>query len=416
MTNLNSEKLSIIHIEGSRIAQEEYISLTEKDYGITLKYYLTYLCNEQSKLKNKLIGILFSKDGKSLVIERRDRYILLFLPTTFQLPFRLKKIYKNPINPTLFSNIIKMKPQIVNLHGLFTYYLSYLFLIPLLKIKKIKIFSFIRGQDPIFSFIKTQEKVKTVQKFLYLFLYIIQFILCKFSDVIICQNKRVGYLLQKYKLSKKNKIRFVPNGVDLKLFTPMKREFCLKKLNLDPDCRYILMVNRINFHQKDILTVLESLKDLFLMNEKIKIIIIGDGPDLPKLEKFIKENNLLNKVIHLKFVHYNKMPLYYNSADCFILHSKFEGMPKVILESFACKTPVISSDLHSTRFLVKPKKTGILVEFQNRNQIIEAVKMIFSDENQRTNMINNAYNFIQNFSWRRISNYLIKLYKKALRK
>ncbi|MHA1381774.1 MAG: glycosyltransferase family 4 protein [Candidatus Helarchaeota archaeon] len=415
MSNQNLKKLTIIHLQGTRFGKYTYVDKTEKDFGRDFKSYQTYLCEEQAKFGHKLIGILFSKDGKSTIIEKRKNYLLYFYPGGIQTPSILKDKYKEPLNLGIFSNIIKMKPDIINFHGLFTYFLLYLFLIPMFRLKKIKTISFIRGQDPIFSFMKTQRRVSSIQKFLSIFVFIIQFLLCKFSDLIICQNKRVGYLLQKYKLSKKKKIYLVPNGIDFNLFTSIKREFCIKNLNLDPKFRYILMVNRIYFVQKDILTVLESLKDFLAKNQQIKIIIIGDGPDLPKLKSYIKNNKLTEKIIHIGFVSYNKMPLYYNVVDCFILHSKFEGMPKVILEAFACKTPVIASDIEANKYLVKHKKNGLLVEFQNKNQILNAIKVILSDNDLRNKLITNAYNSIQKLSWKNISYHLIKLYKKQLK-
>ncbi|NVM05305.1 MAG: glycosyltransferase family 4 protein [Candidatus Helarchaeota archaeon] len=402
----DSKKLTIIHLQATSFGKYMYKSFSKKDFGISLMGYQPYLCEEQGKLGHKVVGILFSKDGKSFIIEKRKNYVFYFLPSLFQLPFPLNKIYKEPLNFGIFFQILKIKPDIVHLHGLFTYHLLHLFLIPLLKIKGIKVFSHLRGLDPVNPF----------KKPVFFFFYFVQFLLCRFSNKILCLNKKAGYLLQKFKLCKKNKVEIMPNGINIDLFKPKDKASCIKKLNLDPNFRYILLVNRIALPQKDPFTVLESIKDYVLKNKDIKLVIIGDGPDLPKLKKKIKEYNLMNKVIHYKFVTHDKMPLFYNVADCFILHSKFEGMPKVVLEAFATKTPVIASNIHSIRYLVKHKKNGILVEFQNKNQILKAVKMIFSDDKLRDNIVTNAFNFIQDFTWEKISYNLIKLYRKELKK
>ncbi|MFX1449966.1 MAG: glycosyltransferase family 4 protein [Promethearchaeota archaeon] len=400
----DSKKLTIIHFQGARFAKYMYTSFSEKDFGITAKGFQAYLCEEQAKLGNKVIGVLFSKDGKSLIIERRKKYNVYFFPSVFQLPFPFNKIYREPLNIGIFFQLLRFKPDIIHLHGLFTFHLLHLFLIPLLRLKKIKVFSHLRGLDPVNPF----------ENPIFFLFHFVQFLLCRFSNKVLCLNKRVGFLLQKFKLCRRKKIELIPNGINLDLFKPMDKEACKKNLHLDQNFRYILLVNRISLPQKDPFTVLESLRDFLLKNDDIKVIIIGDGPDLPKLKNYIKKLKLKNKIIHYKLVTHQEMPLFYNVAECFILHSKFEGMPKVVLEAFATKTPVIASNIHSIRYLVTHEKNGILVEFQNKNQILNAVKLVLSKEDVRRKMVNNAFNFIQNFSWKKISKKLIKLYHKEI--
>ncbi|MHA1385786.1 MAG: glycosyltransferase family 4 protein, partial [Candidatus Helarchaeota archaeon] len=271
--------------------------------------------------------------------------------------------------------------------------------------KGIKVFSHIRGLDPVNPF----------KNPIFFFFYMIQFLLCKFSNKVLCLNNKVGYLLQKFRLCKRKKVRIVPNGINFQLFKSISKDTCAKKLHLNPKFRYILLVNRISLPQKDPFTVLESLKDFLLENKDIKVIIIGDGPDLPKLKNLIRKYKLMDEVIHYKFVTHEIMPFFYSLADCLILHSRYEGMPKVVLEAFAAKTPVIASNIHSISYLVKHRKNGILVEFQNKKQLLDAVKLILSNGKLRDNIINNAYNIIQNFTWEKVSSNLIKLYRKELK-
>ncbi|MHA1381717.1 MAG: glycosyltransferase family 4 protein [Candidatus Helarchaeota archaeon] len=410
MFNLKSRKLTIIHLQAARFAYYEYIDLTEKDFDTIFKTYQGYLCREQAKLGHKAYAILFSKDGKSTIIEKRKNYLLLFYPVGLQLPSFFRKMYREPLNIRTIFQIIQLKPDVVNVHGLFTYFLFHLLLIPILRLKKIMIVSFIRGQEPIFSFLRRKKQIQFIQKALSVFIHGIQLILCKCSNSIICQNSKVGYLLQKYNLASKNKIHLVPNGIDLKLFTPMDKRTCQEKLNLVPDYKYLLMINRIDFGQKDIITVLESLRAFLFKNKKIKVIIIGDGPDLQKMERYIEKNMLSDIIIHYRFINSYEIPLFYNASECLILHSKFEGMPKVIMEAFACKTPVIASEVIGNNQLVKHKKTGVMVEFQNKKQILDAVKTILSNENLKNKLTKNAFKFIQKLSWANISQYFLKLY------
>lgn len=70
------------------------------------------------------------------------------------------------------------------------------------------------------------------------------------------------------------------------------------------------------------------------------LTILGDGPDRSMLESIVQKNNLTDRVT---FLGYSDNPwAYYAAADCFLLCSRSEGMPNVLLESLACGTPAIA--------------------------------------------------------------------------
>ncbi|MHA1386702.1 MAG: glycosyltransferase family 4 protein [Candidatus Helarchaeota archaeon] len=416
MFNRNSKKLTIFHLQATRFAYYEYVDLTEKDFDTVFKTYQGYLCREQAKSGHKAYTILFSKNGISTIIKKRKNYLLLFYLVGLQFPSIFRKMYREPLTIRTILQIIKLKPDIVNILSIFTYFLFHLLLIPILRLKKIKIISFIRGLEPIFSFLRSKKQVLFIQKVFSILIHVVQLILCKCYNSIICQNRRVKYLLQKYNLAPKNKIYLVPNGIDFKIFTHMDKRACQEKLNLVSDYKYLLMINRIYFGQKDIVTVLESLRDFLFKNKKTRIIIISDGPDLQKMERFIQKGKLSDIIIHYRFINSNEIPLFYNASVCLILHSKYEGMPKVIMEAFACKTPVIASDVIGNNLLVKHNKTGLMVEFQNKKQILDVVKLILSDEKLKNKLTKNAFKFIQKFSWSNISQYFLKLYDDLYKK
>lgn len=102
----------------------------------------------------------------------------------------------------------------------------------------------------------------------------------------------------------------------------------------------ILTAGRL-VEQKDFITFLKS---LVLIKKKInfKALIIGKGKERKKLKKFILQNNLKQNVKIIKFQ--NNLYKFINRCNLFILTSKFEGLPNVLLEAQALKKYIISTD------------------------------------------------------------------------
>jgi glycosyltransferase involved in cell wall biosynthesis len=103
----------------------------------------------------------------------------------------------------------------------------------------------------------------------------------------------------------------------------------------------IMSIGRLT-DQKDQITILKSLN--ILRNKKIKFrfFLIGSGYKLNELREYIKRYNLTK---YVKFAGYKKNAFnYIGSSDLFILSSKFEGLPNVLIEAQQQNVPIISSD------------------------------------------------------------------------
>ena len=119
----------------------------------------------------------------------------------------------------------------------------------------------------------------------------------------------------------------------------------------------ILNVGRYT-EQKDQITLLKSLKYL---NNRIdfQAVLIGKGILKNKLKKFITENKLSHKVKLINFI--NNPYKFINQTDLFVLSSKYEGLPNVLLEALTLKKFIISSDCPTgPREILSYGKGGLL--------------------------------------------------------
>ena len=168
----------------------------------------------------------------------------------------------------------------------------------------------------------------------------------------------------------RNNLTTVYNGIDLHKFN--KKDSSLK---LNNDVINFICVGRFN-EQKDypnLFRAIVLLKDK-VPNLKFKFSIVGDGELRSELEQLIKDLDINNCVQLLG--KRSDIPDLLNAADFFVLPSKHEGLPTVVIEAMACHTFVIATDCGGSAEIMG--NTGILVEPQNSEKLAEALENALS--------------------------------------
>lgn len=200
-------------------------------------------------------------------------------------------------------------------------------------------------------------------------------IFLKKSDVLIVNSK----IFKKEMDNKFNtNSKFIPNPLN-------KNEIILKskktvKVNVfKKNCLNIINIARFT-DQKDHFTLLKAFKKIH-KKIKIRLLIIGYGPNKKKIINFILSNNLSKKVV-VKSFKKNPYP-YIKKSDLFVLSSKYEGLPNVLLEAIALKKYVISSNCPTgPKEILGGGKYGTLFKISNYNQL--AKHIIDFSKNKKT--------------------------------
>jgi glycosyltransferase involved in cell wall biosynthesis len=144
-----------------------------------------------------------------------------------------------------------------------------------------------------------------------------------------------------------------------------------------------------------------------------RLMILGEGPQHAVLEALIAELHLEQKVKLLG--NQSDLPNWLSRMDIFVLPSWVEGLPTVLLESMACQTPVIATDIPGTRELVLDGQTGWLVQPGSVEQISEAVKRAFSQREAYVCIQAQAYAWAQNFTIERAVQQYLALYQQLVK-
>jgi len=160
----------------------------------------------------------------------------------------------------------------------------------------------------------------------------------------------------------------------------------------------ILNIGRFT-EQKDQLTFLKSLKYL-KQNLDYEAVLIGRGILKTKLNKYVKENNLIDKVKIMNFVDnpYNLI----KQTDIFILSSRFEGLPNVLLESLVLKKFIISSDCPTgPKEILLNGKGGMLFKTGNYKDLTKKILYYSKNKNKCGKLLKVAVKNLNRFDYKK---------------
>ena len=185
------------------------------------------------------------------------------------------------------------------------------------------------------------------------------------------------------------KTKLILNPLDQKKIKKLKNEKIKDNFFLKKKVFKILNVARLT-NQKDHLTLLKAFT---IINKKIKskLLIIGSGKNKAIIEQYIHENNLRHSA---KLIPFQKNPYkYMNASNLFVLTSKFEGLPNVLLEALSLKKFVISTNcLTGPSEILLRGKAGYLFKIGDHKQL--AKKILTHYINRRKNKLMTNYGYL----------------------
>ena len=200
----------------------------------------------------------------------------------------------------------------------------------------------------------------------------------------------------------------LPTGIDLEKMQGSHKDV-RKELGIKKDELMILFVGLVVPRKgiDIIISVINRLKD-----KKIKMVIVGDGPDRKRYEKIVKEKGLKDKIIFVG--HRKDVKDFYASADIFFFPSRGEGLAGVIMEAMAFKLPVLTSNIPCTPDLIIDNITGILCESSNISQFKYGLKKLIDNTPLRKKFQEKAIKHINKFNWKTILPKYLKIYADLL--
>lgn len=173
--------------------------------------------------------------------------------------------------------------------------------------------------------------------------------------------------------------------------------------------KYVLFVGHRDSY-KNFCWMISALKN-YLIDNDIKVICAGGRGFEENELKMLDEFGLINKVIHIPIDDDHKLAHLYEHAICFVYPSRYEGFGIPILEAFACKCPVITSN--SSCFPEIAGNAALYFDLDKPIELLESLQVVQKPE-QRSLLIAEGIKQLQKFSWEKSVSQHLEVYNNLI--
>jgi D-inositol-3-phosphate glycosyltransferase len=205
------------------------------------------------------------------------------------------------------------------------------------------------------------------------------------------------------------KISVVPCGVNLERFTVIGKAQARRHLGLDSD-KIILFVGRVD-PLKGVDNLIKALPHLCDI-PKLKLMIIGGGDhsrhEVEQLRKLADSLEVRASVDFLGLIKHEDLPYFYNAADACVVPSYYESFGLVALESLACGTPVVATDVGNHKNLIRQGETGYVTKDNDPCRLADRIASLLLRLESDTRSAQSIRATVNRLSWSNIADAIAK--------
>jgi N-acetyl-alpha-D-glucosaminyl L-malate synthase BshA len=212
-----------------------------------------------------------------------------------------------------------------------------------------------------------------------------------------------------------DRILRIPEGVDTEVFHPDKEDRAkLEEYGVKEGEQALISVSRLA-GRKGVDLLLETFKKVLKKTPKVKLLIVGVGPQERKLKKMARSLGIEKQVLFLGKVPFGDLESLYASSDLFVFHSLWEGQGLVIEEAMASGTPCVSSDVGGVPEMIKQNVDGYYVDVGDVDGMAKYIVKLLKDDDLRDKMGKiGRERMIKDWSWYVIAERYDKLYHEVM--
>lgn len=182
---------------------------------------------------------------------------------------------------------------------------------------------------------------------------------CQFAGAVAANSRAAGSRLTGLFSEHPEKVRIVPNGINLDDFVAQKpAEDVRREIGAGRGTQLVGVLAALR-PEKDLGTFLRAAAKVHRTAAEARFVLIGEGSERLKLEALARELGIAERVLFLG--DRRDVPDLLHALDVFVLSSTTESFPNAVLEAMAARKPVVATRVGGTPELVEDGVTGYLV-------------------------------------------------------
>lgn len=234
------------------------------------------------------------------------------------------------------------------------------------------------------------------------------------TELIVPSNKIYNLFKDKYKFTKN--IHIIQTGIETSKF--YKEKFNLKdinslkkKLGIKKKDFVVMTVSRLA-KEKSVDRIINNHKELVKKYSNMKLLIVGDGPDIDKLKDEAKSLGVSDSVIFTGKVPLSDIPIYYQLGNVFVTASKSETQGLTVVEAISSSLPVVAVKDDSFVNSVIEDFNGFV--FTDDEKYINSISKLYEDKDLYNRLSNQSRLLSEDFSSEYFALKVLKVYETAI--
>ena len=181
------------------------------------------------------------------------------------------------------------------------------------------------------------------------------------------------------------KTHIIPNGIDLKFFSPKQQEIERSVVKIGMQSRIVPI--------KDHKTLLAAFKIVteLVPYKTFELVIAGDGEMLNELTNLANTLNIYKQTTFTGLLSEKDLPDFLNDLDIYVHASFGETMSTAIMQAMACGKAIIASDVDGIKNMITDGEDGLLVEVKNENKLAEKILLLLNNDSIKKKLESNAH-------------------------
>ncbi len=235
-------------------------------------------------------------------------------------------------------------------------------------------------------------------------------ILSAFTFKVAAVSRKLFHVLNNSNYVSAKKLTIIINGIDISGIALHEKQ-SRRKWEIARDAKVIGTVSRIEPIKNHVL-LLHAMKRLLQTGKKLKLVIVGDGPDGKEIRNLARKLNIRDNVI---FTGERTDAIgFYSLFDVFVLPSLSEGISMTILEAMCQNIPVVASDIDGNREIIDNGINGFLFESEDEKDLVRVISYVLDNPGISRKAALRAYEYVKNrFSFERMIKEYEKIYRQA---